>query len=214
MRAGLWQAEAAAEYVEHELELTLDLLSFTLVEPGAPTVSAASSAAPTSLDSDDAVTKLLRAAGAEPAATASDPAEAVAGGEAAAAVHDFARLSLLGFQVVLAKRPVGIRSEGSLHTVEMLDLASPPGALGHALVRPAPAAPSDEAVAPAASASASGRRHLALISLPPPAPCLRLAHAFPSSHHRRRWRPRRPAHPSPRTHALPVPRHDLRPTSR
>ena len=159
------QGAAASEYVEHELKLTLDLLSFTLTasKPAAAAAAttttavaasagsaAPAAAAPEVFDAETAA--LLRAAGAE--AEAAAPAPAV-GAAAAAAAHDFARLSLLGFEVVLAKRPAGLRSEGSLHSVEMYDLNAEPGALGHALVRPAPATGQETGTAAAAAAAAA-----------------------------------------------------------
>ena len=159
------QGAAASEYVEHELKLTLDLLSFTLTasKPAAAAAAAATvaasagsaapaAAAPEVFDAETAA--LLRAAGAETEAAAPVPA---VGAAAAATTHDFARLSLLGFEVVLAKRPAGLRSEGSLHSVEMYDLNAVPGALGHALVRPAPATGQETGTA-AAAAGGGGRR--------------------------------------------------------
>ena len=91
--------EAEAEYVEHELKVSLDAVSIALVEHHSAAV--------------------------------------VSAGDVAPEHQEIAQMAVRRLHVCIAKRCAGLRGEGSLGTLELVDCAAAEGMLGRELIRPA-----------------------------------------------------------------------------
>ena len=91
--------DAEAEYVEHELKVSLDAVSIALVEHHSAAV--------------------------------------VSAGDVAPEHQEIAQMAVRRLHVCIAKRCAGLRGEGSLGTLELVDCAAAEGMLGRELIRPA-----------------------------------------------------------------------------